>query len=132
MNTIESNKLIAEFMEMKSGKKYKLVSSDYNLTVMDRTLYTCEAHELRFHLSWDWLMPVVEKIETLFDGGIEVGIHFGSTIIDQCRDTDEGQLHEPITLFEITMSEGYNFESKIGFTYEAVVKFINWHNNKKS
>ena len=49
----KSNKLIAEFMQKGSeglglydynGKHYKL-------------------YELKFHTSWDWLMPVIEKIQ---------------------------------------------------------------------
>ena len=49
----KTNKLIAEFMQKGSegfglydynGKHYKL-------------------YELKFHTSWDWLMPVVQKIE---------------------------------------------------------------------
>lgn len=45
---IEGNKLIAEFMGM--GEKF--LPMDYE-------------HEngVRYHSSWDWLMPVVEKIE---------------------------------------------------------------------
>ena len=53
---MESNKLIAEFWEMELGD--------------DKTMYYDDAEnlhpptpvdELKFHTSWDWLMPVVEK-----------------------------------------------------------------------
>ena len=112
---LKGNKLIAKFM----GEKTK---DDLHTEIWFDELW-------KYYSSWDWLMPVVDKIETLYDGGIDVGIHFGSTIIDQCRDTDKGQLHNPVTLFEITMSEGYDFENKIEFTYEAVTQFIKWHNS---
>lgn len=54
MNTLENNKLIAEFM---------------GLVVSDRDNYTSELHtnvdaDLKYHTSWKWLMPVVEEIHT--------------------------------------------------------------------
>jgi hypothetical protein len=50
---ISDNEMIAEFMgyEVKHGKCY---SPKYN----DGTIAP-----MQFHASWDWLMPVVEKIE---------------------------------------------------------------------
>src|SRR6185295_2555804 len=33
---------------------------------------TIDVKSLKYHSSWDWLMPVVEKIELLYDGGISV------------------------------------------------------------
>ena len=77
METRENNKLIAEFM---CGIK----SSVPNLIHLPQTIgqstilcvkgseglpsgnYKVERiNELRYYSSWDWLMPVVEKIETL-------------------------------------------------------------------
>lgn len=54
---LDGNKLIAEFMELPKRKaSYGLV---YNHAPSDNVY---EAHELQYHTSWDWLMPVVEKI----------------------------------------------------------------------
>lgn len=83
-----------------------------------------------FDSDWNEMMLLVDKIEALNNGGFEVGIHFGSTIIDQCRDSENGELHNPKTLFEITLSEGYCFDDKIGFTYEAAIQFIKWYTNQ--
>ena len=56
---MKDNKLIAEFMGMELGD--------------DKTMYYDDAenlhpptpiNELKFHSSWDWLMPVIEKIGT--------------------------------------------------------------------
>ena len=55
---MKNNKLIAEFMQ-ESSEGFNLY--DYN---------GChyKVGELMFHTSWDWLMPVVEKIE---NGGLD-------------------------------------------------------------
>ena len=44
------NKLIAEFMGLNIDRG---VQSDYM------------EHELKYHTSWDWLMPVIENIDHL-------------------------------------------------------------------
>ena len=54
---MEDNKLIAEFMEVKFDKG-NFYNMGYDI-FSDGNLY--RSHELKFHLSWDWLMPVVEK-----------------------------------------------------------------------
>ena len=57
----ENNKLIAEFMEVKFDK-----GTFYNMgydIFSNGNLY--RSHELKYHESWDWLMPVVEKIMIL-------------------------------------------------------------------
>ena len=56
----ESNKLISEFMGC---------THPFN-NVTDATLYnvshgTFELSDLRYDTSWDWLMPVIEKITEL-------------------------------------------------------------------
>ena len=61
----ENNKLIAEFMGLdtevfKSGK----VNYYYYDKVSKQEIFL-EAHELSYNVSWDWLMPVIEKITEL-------------------------------------------------------------------
>lgn len=51
---IEGNRFFAEFITGQS--KESKVFFDLNCTV----------NELKYHSSWDWLMPVVEKIEHLY------------------------------------------------------------------
>ena len=54
MKTIEEgNKLIAEFVGAKLTKG--------NFYLLDGEILAHEA-DLKYHTSWDWLMPVVEKI----------------------------------------------------------------------
>ena len=58
MNTQENNKMIAEFMKLPTEIFQPRGIINYGI---DDSWY--EEHELSYHLSWDWLMPVVDKIE---------------------------------------------------------------------
>ena len=89
MNTQENNKLKSEFL----GK--------------DHELNQCIAAP-NFHKSWDWLMPVVEKIE---DMGCEVVITNGECTISGADNFDY-------------YVEGIG-KNRRGATYDAVVEFIN-------
>jgi len=53
---MEENKLIAEFMGMKYSDKRSFNNGEWTHSVRSLS---------KFHTSWDWLMPVVEKIEFL-------------------------------------------------------------------
>jgi len=106
----ENNKLIAEFMGMKLGD--------------DKTMYYDDAEnlhpptpvdELKFHTSWDWLMPVVEKIEC--------------TTTDN-NDNSDSFFNVMIEVFECNINGGDICICKSGNTkhkaiYKAVVEFIN-------
>jgi hypothetical protein len=67
---MKQNKLIAEFMGYKlmscnRGKAWdigKSISSKDHLFPIQGVLHT--GNELKFHTSWDWLMPVLKKINS--------------------------------------------------------------------
>jgi len=73
--------------------------------------------EMRFHTSWTWLMPVVDRIEGLRDTN---GNAYRFTI-DMCNAQIEGT--------PIEVSGG---SYKRDATYKAVVEFIKWFNKKAS
>jgi hypothetical protein len=62
----KNNKLIAEFMglptEVFNSGNLNYYFKEFN----SGTWY--EEHELSYNISWDWLMPVVQKIEQTFEG----------------------------------------------------------------
>jgi len=91
---MKDNKLIAEFME---------VDGFLSLSQMN------------YHTSWDWLMPVVEKIESLRDAN---GDAYRFTI-DMCNAQIEG-----------THIEMIGGAYKLNTTYKAVVKFIQYYQKK--
>ena len=55
---MENNKLIAEFMGMDTNWVAKSTDDTYN-----------------YHESWDWLMPVISKIETVGRGWFPHELH---------------------------------------------------------
>tara|TARA_R100000963_G_C4637253_1_gene101164 strand:+ start:1304 stop:1579 length:276 start_codon:yes stop_codon:yes gene_type:complete len=88
---MEDNKLIAEFM---------------GLVVSDRENYTSELHtnvdaDLKYHTSWDWLMPVVEKISDIKHWSINATLDW----LSESQDRDGLYEKEDV--------------------YKAVVEFIN-------
>ena len=62
MKTAENNKLIAEFM----GLDTLVFNSGLLNYKHDNGWY--EEHELSYNVSWDWLRPVVIKIEQVCEG----------------------------------------------------------------
>ena len=70
---IEGNKLIAEFMGynliIPSMRRYpnnwktSYWERNYDIEKHTTDHVLCEENGLKYHSSWDWLMPVVEKIE---------------------------------------------------------------------
>ena len=61
-----NNKLIAEFMDI---KLYKGTFYDMGYDAEDKSLY--RSHELKYHDSWDWLMPVIKKINEQIDPNVK-------------------------------------------------------------
>ncbi len=108
---IQGNELIAEFMGF-------VFYDDENMYYhIEEGYYLCEPNLVKYHLSWDWLMPVVEKIESLLfpnDNWINVSIGASKhcTIFDS-----NGEI------IEFTGEE----ETKILSTWYAVVEFIKWY-----
>ena len=105
---MEQNKLIAEFMGYKlmscnHGKAWdigKCIPSKDHLFPIQGVLHT--GNELKFHTSWDWLMPVVSKITR---DEQYIGNDYREHLLDIV----------PYGLIEDT--------------YNAVVEFIKWYNN---
>jgi len=92
MTTTETNKLIAEFMETKDDKdRYFHESSEYFF----------EACELEYHTSWDWLMPVVDKIDLILPDDNLVTMSFNGCFIEWYEKgiTFEGLGNSAISLF---------------------------------
>lgn len=125
---LECNKLIAKFMG------YSKIEDTSNLTCDTKELWienkNAEPNKRilqglpDYHSSWDWLMPVVEKIES-FSAGLYHS--FSVKIQDNyCGILCHEQNRQSGIIYQTPY--GTNPESKIVATWDAVVEFIKWHN----
>ena len=75
-----------------------------------------------FESSWDWLMPVVEKIEKEFTVKI---IRYSDELSNVCE--IETTDNDPL---QITYTFGYDYDgkTKINVVFDAVIDFIQWWN----
>lgn len=80
---------------------------------------------LKYKESWDWLMPVVEKIESLYEGNIIVKIAFNNCSISIC--TQYYLAHDEMVFNGI---EFHKEETKIKSVWKTVVEFIKWYNSQ--
>ena len=77
-------------------------------------------HELEYHKSWDWIMPVVDKIENLSVSKFQ-NISIGSGEVSIAF-ANENPPNEYLFIY-------IDFkENKLNTVYEAVVEFIKWYN----
>ena len=115
-NIIEKNKIIAEFLNLTSQVIFEQV---FAVCENGKTNFY-KKDELKFHSDWNWLMEVVEKIESIEYGIYQVDIlQEGCKILERCRlliDNRVGKLESDTT--------------KIESVYLACVEFIKWYNNK--
>jgi hypothetical protein len=119
---LENNRLIAEFMQLEpsvevmgSSKLY------YKIKGYQRhdSLIASE-DEFEYHLSFDWLMPVIEKIE-----GQGTIVEIWLCLAKSCRITTTG-FKKPTIRIANTESN-----SLIDAVYEAVIEYIKWYNQNK-
>lgn len=96
MNTEDNNKMIAEFMGLNIDNG---VQSDYM------------EHELKYHKDWNWLMPVVKKINQVcgYDDYNKSRLHLQRVLNDCINENAVG----------------------IDEVHKAIVEFINQYNKTK-
>lgn len=121
---LEGNKLIAEFMELHKDEE----SGNYLIVDEPHIRASClmSIEYLRYHSSWDWLMPVVEKIEHLEEtetmlGIVDINSHY-CRILSLCKK----QPDIIIGCYE-TSPEKLKCSTKIDALYQAIIKFIKWY-----
>jgi len=111
-----NNRLIAEFMGVKpvdgwyNGWELHKAGLPFAYGAMGNG-----THDLKFHTSWDWLMPVVEKIERDI-------LPDDSVITITYKDC---QIPVLVDEFDIIITGA---SSKHEAVYEAVIEFIKWYN----
>ena len=121
---LKGNKLIAEFMGFKIGKLNGWLSGT---TIEDCAYLKDESgniskanliSKLKYHSSWDWLMPVVEKIR---DCNCVVNIKF----LRKLNTTNTFIASFDLKWNKDISENGISIES----TFKSVVNFIEWYNH---
>jgi len=126
MKNLENNKLIAEFMEINANPMYYIpnhpeLREDKEHAPHFYLEHYFEGEELKYHTSWDWLMPVVEKIElVMLENDNSINVTIGSSLYCTIQDSH-------MEVIELNTCE----PTKILTVYKAVVEFINWYNKNK-
>lgn len=116
---IEGNILISEFLEDEINA---------NITqVYPKGTYGCggcyNVESLRYHYCWDWIIPVVEKIEHCEEENNK-GYSFHVVIFDKDCHIFEYLEEDETPIIKREAS------SKIEATWLAVVDFIKWYNQQ--
>lgn len=127
-NIIENNLLIAKFMGAKfSLSSHSLWRHELWLPIHGVVNYTAigsgNGKIIHYHDSWDWLMPVVEKIESLDSTSVVFetdNLVIITTIIS--KSPYKVKQHSSIG----------NQHSKIQAVYNTVVEFIKWYSNEQN
>ena len=129
----DGNIIIADFMEVKISTKEEYAKM---ISCPTEEIINMPEQNVYYHSSWDWLMPVVEKIESLDlrkNGYDFPKVKFMGDYIEifwyaNYRGTSyywkdwmdcAGTFHKHIN----------QCESKILAIFSAIVEFIKWYNN---
>ena len=104
-----SNKIIAEFMGAKLTKDLKIMYPVYEGD-------SSYVKNLKYHSDWNWLMEVVEKIESLHESN---NVLIGTNITYV-------QIHNKVSNEQETFKGVSNI--KIEAVYNACIEFIKWYN----
>jgi len=111
MNTIENNKLLAEFLNCKQDGSGQYLIPNWGWDKVEN---------LKFHSDWNWLMEVVEKIESLV---FPNDTYYNFNILSGCY----------VTIIDSKINEfgSYSGSTKIEAVYNACIEFIKWYNKNK-
>lgn len=107
--TMKDNKLIAEFMGWKPNEHHWCLNGD---------------KDLQYHTSWDWLMPVIEKIE-------EIAIEDDNLTIKEHR-YQVDMSYTQCNIYDYVRDgviASADMGTKLSSTHRAVIEFIKEYNN---
>jgi hypothetical protein len=130
-NTTAENQLIAKFMGYKlvkcnNGKAWEspFKKSAEDIFEIHGRLLRETGHHYRWHVSWDWLMPVIDKIVTLRPiNKTHFAFYWNVSYFTTRNHRGYGNnivIGEYMSIENITIT--------IEIVYAAVVSFIKWYN----
>lgn len=121
---LENNRLLAEFDGYKVYEKR--YPKSHGISGGGTPARDCILEKTKYHYSWDFLISIVEKIESIWheDHGY-FGVHISSntcTIQGTRFRSDKIDLSNPVFFID------YCGESKLHATYIACLQFVKWYN----
>jgi hypothetical protein len=116
---INGNKNIATFMGgvFKTDLPYTFTKSGWVNTPANDSKEIAQDYDLIYHSNWEWLMPVVDKIQSLRNKCNNVKLEYGLTLINAIE-----------TWFKYT----HKRISKKEAVWLACVEFIEWYNKQEN
>lgn len=112
-SSVSVSALIAQYLGWKNRNEYYQVPNLYPITDYDTGWTECTLSEMEFDKRWDWIMPIVEKIE--LEG-------YDSRICG--NNSDGGFLCDFVDFENTEKGIGISFETKIEAVFLAVGDFL--------
>lgn len=124
---IAANRLIAVFMGFKENRRMK----DRYVSISDVLFFPdggkgCFAECMKYDKSWDWIITVIEKIETL---GVSISFASVGDIV-RGRSARSLKIYEGKTNNDPIVSIGYTSQPMHTVFFNAAVEFIKWYESQ--
>ena len=118
--TTENNKIIAEFLGATLTKDLQIMYPVYEGD-------SSYVKDLKYHLDWNWLMEVVEKITSI----LMLDDNFKYNYLYIGYDFEDKEHYVNLYVSEDIQLNGSSKNSKIQAVYNACLEFIKWYNENK-
>jgi hypothetical protein len=133
-DTMTDNELIAEFMGFERRAQGAWDNNEYAYTIKFPSVYNklMIPSEMLFATSWDWLMPVVEKIAKIETND---KVYNGEdSYFDSYFPRTFGMINCETKEFMVRINRHplHQSASLIEAAYKAVIEFIKWYNTQTS
>jgi hypothetical protein len=111
---LENNKLIAKYMNLLPEKNMENTLTPYLIN----GTYT----NSRYNFCWNWLIPVVEKINNICDNKSRELSNNVRKQLTALHPFEDSECWQSWSSYTITLT------TDISKVYQQVIKFINWYN----
>lgn len=133
---LEGNRLIAKFDYRLSFRNDRKNFAEWVGPINGEIGNAFMSTQLKYHKSWNWLMPIVEKISTINHGSKEGQRYIFNT--NRCAKSHINENDKPIKIrikgvmitYPMPFIEIDSFNELEG-TWFAIVEFIKWYNQNK-
>jgi hypothetical protein len=135
----DGNRALAEFMggTVISSEKYEMPHGSHSEGVMERWggLTGIPSHDrelaeigiFRYETSWNWIFPVIDKIESL---GFNFSISRSGIQVVKWR--RQGRFEATDLIIDEDFSDDYLGDHKRIAAWDSCVSFVNWYNKQNS